>query len=197
MYVELQVDNKRSNVKRLVIRSQALIGRQNHCDVRVLSGEISREHCRIEVVAQGAVLIDLGSTNGTFLNGKRIEAQDDTPLGDNDQIQVGPASFSVRLVDVDEQTDDDAELAAPVEDTLYVSADDDLLLDDSDDASEEELEFSDDELLDLVGEESELAGDDEDGLNDDSDPHLAGVASDNDIPSMSEDDAFDKFLKDM
>ena len=197
MYVELQVDNKRSNVKRLVIRSQALIGRQNHCDVRVLSGEISREHCRIEVVAQGAVLIDLGSTNGTFLNGNRIEAQDDTPLGDNDQIQVGPASFSVRLVDVDEQTDDDAELGAPVEDTLYVSADDDLLLDDSADAAEEDLEFSEDELLDLVGEESELAGDDEDGLTDDSDPHLAGVASDNDIPSMSEDDAFDKFLKDM
>nr|ADY61047.1 Forkhead-associated protein [Rubinisphaera brasiliensis DSM 5305] len=197
MYVELQVDNKRSNVKRLVIRSQALIGRQNHCDVRVLSGEISREHCRIEVVAQGAVLIDLGSTNGTFLNGKRIEAQDDTPLGDNDQIQVGPASFSVRLVDVDEQTDDDAELGAPVEGTLYVSADDDLLLDDSDEAAEEDLEFSEDELLDLVGEESELAGDDEDGLTDDSDPHLAGVASDSDLPSMSEDDAFDKFLKDI
>lgn len=197
MYVELQVDNKRSNVKRLVIRSQALIGRQNHCDVRVLSGEISREHCRIEVVAQGAVLIDLGSTNGTFLNGKRIEAQDDTPLGDNDQIQVGPASFSVRLVDVDEQSDDDAELGAPVEGTLYVSADDDLLLDDSDEAAEEDLEFSEDELLDLVGEESELAGDDEDGLADDSDPHLAGVASDSDLPSMSEDDAFDKFLKDI
>ncbi|MBB01964.1 MAG: hypothetical protein CMJ47_04900 [Planctomyces sp.] len=197
MYVELQVDNKRSNVKRLVIRSQALIGRQNHCDVRVLSGEISREHCRIEVVAQGAVLIDLGSTNGTFLNGKRIEAQDDTPLGDNDQIQVGPASFSVRLVDVDEQSDDDAELGAPVEGTLYVSADDDLLLDDSDEAAEEDLEFSEDELLDLVGEESELAGDDEDGLTDDSDPHLAGVASDSDLPSMSEDDAFDKFLKDI
>lgn len=197
MYVELQVDNKRSNVKRLVIRSQALIGRQNHCDVRVLSGEISREHCRIEVVAQGAVLIDLGSTNGTFLNGKRIEAQDDTPLGDNDQIQVGPASFSVRLVDVDEQTDDDAELGAPVEGTLYVSADDDLLLDDSNEAAEEDLEFSEDELLDLVGEESELAGDDEDGLTDDSDPHLAGVASDSDLPSMSEDDAFDKFLKDI
>ncbi|MBR9801913.1 FHA domain-containing protein [bacterium] len=184
-------------MKRLVIRSQALIGRQNHCDVRVLSGEISREHCRIEVVAQGAVLIDLGSTNGTFLNGKRIEAQDDTPLGDNDQIQVGPASFSVRLVDVDEQTDDDAELGAPVEGTLYVSADDDLLLDDSDEAAEEDLEFSEDELLDLVGEESELAGDDEDGLTDDSDPHLAGVASDSDLPSMSEDDAFDKFLKDI
>jgi len=194
MYVELQVDNKRSNVKRLVIRSQATIGRQTHCDVRVLSGEISREHCRIEIVSQGAMLVDLGSTNGTFLNGKRVEPHSDTPLSDDDQIQVGPASFSVRLIDVEGKPVDDAELAQPADEAMD---EEELFVDSIDEAGEPELDFSEEELIDLVGEESELAGDDEQGLSDESDPHLAGVTSDNDMPSLSEDDAFDKFLKDI
>lgn len=97
MHVELLVENKRSNVKRLLIRQQAVIGRQVHCDIRVVSTEISREHCRIEIRDEGPVLEDLGSTNGTFINRKRVETRAEVLLHDGDEILIGPAAFSVHV----------------------------------------------------------------------------------------------------
>jgi pSer/pThr/pTyr-binding forkhead associated (FHA) protein len=43
----------------------------------------------------GAVLEDLGSRNGTYLRGKRIEAP--VTLADGDQLTIGPASMTFRV----------------------------------------------------------------------------------------------------
>ena len=48
------------------------IGRAEDCDVCVDDRRLSRRHCRIEPSAQGWVLIDLASTNGTFFDGQRV-----------------------------------------------------------------------------------------------------------------------------
>jgi pSer/pThr/pTyr-binding forkhead associated (FHA) protein len=50
------------------------IGREPECDIAIVDGEISRQHARLREQADGVAVEDLGSSNGTFLNGVRIDA---------------------------------------------------------------------------------------------------------------------------
>ena len=52
---------------------QNLIGRTSRCDVRIKHPGISAEHAVIRVLPGSATVEDLGSTNGTRVNGKKIE----------------------------------------------------------------------------------------------------------------------------
>lgn len=51
------------------------IGRAPNCDVVIASQSVSKEHARIEVLADKVILTDLGSRNGTFVNGVQIRSQ--------------------------------------------------------------------------------------------------------------------------
>ena len=59
-----------------------LIGRGADCNLKLRSDEISRHHCTIRVSSDGATLMDLGSSNGTYLNGQRVRSQADLTSGD-------------------------------------------------------------------------------------------------------------------
>lgn len=61
-----------------------VIGRTNDAAVRISSARVSRRHARIVVTGGRAVLEDLGSKNGTFLRGRRIERP--VELSDGDEI---------------------------------------------------------------------------------------------------------------
>jgi pSer/pThr/pTyr-binding forkhead associated (FHA) protein len=74
-------------------RDKLLIGRAEECDVRPLSEEVSRRHCAVIVGPADAWIEDLGSRNGTFVNGTRIEAK--TRLADGDMIRVGSLELRV------------------------------------------------------------------------------------------------------
>lgn len=76
------------------LSSTLTIGRED-CDV-VLEGDsfISSRHARIELRPDGAWLVDLASTNGTYLNGTRIS--EDRLLRRGDRIQVGSAVLELR-----------------------------------------------------------------------------------------------------
>lgn len=50
-----------------------VIGRQQDCDISVASEEISRRHAQVKPTADGLMVEDLGSANGTFINGKRVQ----------------------------------------------------------------------------------------------------------------------------
>ena len=65
---------------------QNLIGRTSRCDVRIKHPGISAEHAVVRVLPGSATVEDLGSTNGTRVNGKRIELH---TLRHGDQIGVG------------------------------------------------------------------------------------------------------------
>ena len=65
---------------------QNVIGRTSRCDVRIKHPGISAEHAVIRVLPGSATLEDLGSTNGTRVNGKKIELH---TLRHGDQIGVG------------------------------------------------------------------------------------------------------------
>lgn len=54
---------------------------------------VSRSHCRIVRSNNRAILSDLGSANGTFVNGKRIETP--TSLNEGDSIDIGPYSLEL------------------------------------------------------------------------------------------------------
>jgi pSer/pThr/pTyr-binding forkhead associated (FHA) protein len=61
------------------------IGRRG-CDVNLDDPEISRHHASIEIHGTNATLKDLGSTNGTYIRGQRVEEGD---LEDNSEFRVG------------------------------------------------------------------------------------------------------------
>jgi predicted component of type VI protein secretion system len=72
-----------------------VIGRGRECHIRPNSDWISRQHCLLRVTRSGAIIRDLGSTNGTLVNGVRVLGE--RPLGDGDKVQLGQLVFEARL----------------------------------------------------------------------------------------------------
>jgi pSer/pThr/pTyr-binding forkhead associated (FHA) protein len=72
-------------------RKTILIGRGAHCEVVVKDAKASREHCRLTSTDKGFVLEDLGSKNGTFVEGSRIS--EPTKLGTNQTFKIGDTIF--------------------------------------------------------------------------------------------------------
>jgi pSer/pThr/pTyr-binding forkhead associated (FHA) protein len=81
----------------LISKDEFLIGRGSDCDLSILESEVSRHHCLIRVRPEERTIADLGSSNGTFVNGQRIRTQ--TALQSGDEIQVGSARFLIDLGD--------------------------------------------------------------------------------------------------
>jgi serine phosphatase RsbU (regulator of sigma subunit) len=75
-----------------ITRAGLTIGRTAPSDVLISTAEISRRHCRIELAGDEAMLSDLGSTNGTFINGERL--QQPQRLRNGSQFSLG--SFLLR-----------------------------------------------------------------------------------------------------
>jgi two-component system cell cycle response regulator len=65
----------------------AVLGRGKECQVRIDDGGASRTHARITDAGGRYVLEDMGSTNGTFVDGRRIERAE---LKSGDRIHMGP-----------------------------------------------------------------------------------------------------------
>jgi predicted component of type VI protein secretion system len=66
----------------LVEARDVIVGRTARCTVRVVHPLVSREHCRIEPRADGLFVVDLGSVNGTWVNGVRVADRMQIRAGD-------------------------------------------------------------------------------------------------------------------
>jgi pSer/pThr/pTyr-binding forkhead associated (FHA) protein len=75
-------------------RDVTVIGRREDCDLRIPLTEVSRKHCRLIKTPNGLRLEDLGSSNGTFHNGNRVQ---ETMTEPGDRIQVGPVQFIAQI----------------------------------------------------------------------------------------------------
>ena len=72
-----------------------ILGRVEEAVVWISDPLVSRRHARILVAAEGATLEDLGSKNGTLLNGQRITGT--ALLADSDEIGLGTARLTLRV----------------------------------------------------------------------------------------------------
>ncbi len=70
-----------------------LVGRGAECQLRPTSELVSRQHCVFILGEDSLRLRDLGSTNGTFVNGHRITGE--VVLRHGDTVQIGPLGFRV------------------------------------------------------------------------------------------------------
>jgi hypothetical protein len=68
------------------------IGRAPECELRLRDGKASRRHARLMARDGVLVLTDLGSTNGTRVNGHRVT---EVVLGAGDRIQIGESSLVI------------------------------------------------------------------------------------------------------
>ena len=68
------------------VEGRARIGRSEESDVFLVDPSVSRTHAVVEVDGIEPIVRDLGSTNGTFVNGERVEAR---PLRDGDELMFG------------------------------------------------------------------------------------------------------------
>jgi pSer/pThr/pTyr-binding forkhead associated (FHA) protein len=97
MHVKLKILRGASAGKVVTVRGPRFyIGRSEECNLRANSDAISRRHCEITVNEADASIRDLGSRNGTYVNGERIEGQHNLQMGD--QLRVGPLEFLVTFV---------------------------------------------------------------------------------------------------
>lgn len=78
-------------------RGETVFGRDPSCGVRLQSVGVSRRHMRFLRRPEIVILEDLGSTNGTLLNGHAIDRP--VELKDGDEIEVGGRCFKIRFVD--------------------------------------------------------------------------------------------------
>lgn len=95
------------NGQRWSVRHRLLIGREAVCDIVISDRQVSRQHASFVPTDQGVQLEDLGSKNGTHLNGKPV--MDRVTLQDGDVVQIALAQQFVFLnsdatvpLDVDE-----------------------------------------------------------------------------------------------
>lgn len=94
LHAELKVLEGRQAGKSIPLNvKQFLIGREQDCHLRPNSDLISRHHCVLTLDDFTVRLRDLGSTNGTFVNGERIQGQ--VVLKPGDHVAVGKLAFEL------------------------------------------------------------------------------------------------------
>jgi pSer/pThr/pTyr-binding forkhead associated (FHA) protein len=102
-----ETSERTMNVKLLVVQGKPagksipfppgdyMMGRGPECYLRFNSEWVSRQHCVLRVGLEQALLRDLGSRNGTLVNGVLLAG--DHVLAQGDHIQLGPVVFEVFL----------------------------------------------------------------------------------------------------
>ena len=114
MNVKLVLFKKDGSTKNFKLPSTvSTVGRRRDCDLCIPLMAISRRHCEFNMDQSKLTVRDLGSKNGTFVNGSRIS---EAVVKAGDQLKIGTLHFGVQ---VDGQPGDvesmrPAEIPAPV-----------------------------------------------------------------------------------
>lgn len=96
---------------------QTVIGRGADCDIRLMSSSVSRKHGMLELSGNDLVFSDLGSSNGSFVNGTAVK----TPITvrNGDELLLGELTFTINeaggMATSEDFVDDEATQLAPSE----------------------------------------------------------------------------------
>lgn len=90
-----------------------VLGRNRDVDLPLNDPKLSRRHCQIIATLNGCVITDMGSTNGTYVNGNRLDAEKPLELIEFDRIVLGDTEIELYL-------------SEPGEKILAVSSDDNM-----------------------------------------------------------------------
>ncbi|TCO71756.1 FHA domain-containing protein [Chromatocurvus halotolerans] len=98
------------------------VGRSDDCDITLPSSKVSRQHARFRLAEDGVTVEDLGSSNGTRLNGRAIGSAQ--ALMDGDQVGIDTFTLTVAIIsdDAREASDDATVIAAPADDDATMLA---------------------------------------------------------------------------
>lgn len=77
-----------------IINPTTVIGRGENCDLRVPLLNVSRRHCELTLAGDVVKVKDVASSNGTFVNNKRVN---ETILNPGDRLVVGPVVFTLQI----------------------------------------------------------------------------------------------------
>lgn len=88
---ELHIDTP-GHPRSIVQLSQSIItlGRQADNEIVLPADGVSRHHARLQATALGWEVVDLGGINGTYLNDRRLRADDPTPILPGSSLRIGP-----------------------------------------------------------------------------------------------------------
>jgi len=78
---------------RFVVRADAVVGRSPSCEIALPDSRASRRHARLELAAGQLRVVDLGSRNGTYVNGERLTGA--RALEPGDRVTIGGTAFVV------------------------------------------------------------------------------------------------------
>lgn len=140
-------DNERRDFP--ITGDKSVLGRRQDCQLRIPTKDVSRQHCALLLDGDKVVVKDLGSSNGTFVNGKRVA---ETELAPGDRLRLGPVTFVVQIngrpaqvkpEDAVSPTTAEPDLAAGDEEETFDLGEDDFDLDDALSALEDGKEEDD------------------------------------------------------
>ena len=97
MKVILELQDQPSNVRRVTVRHDIVIGRGSDCNLRLSAPQVSRRHCFLRVGREGVSVTDLDSSNGTYIDGQRIKPGKRYELIGGSALAVGPIKFVVHI----------------------------------------------------------------------------------------------------
>jgi predicted component of type VI protein secretion system len=97
MKVVLELQDQPSNIRRITVRHDIVIGRGSDCNLRLSAPQVSRRHCFLRVGRDSVSVTDLDSSNGTYVNGARITAGKRYDIADGSQLALGPIRFIIHM----------------------------------------------------------------------------------------------------
>ena len=96
MNISLILLKKDGNKKVFPVRNKAtILGRRPDCELYIPLQVVSRRHCQLSQEDQSLKIRDLRSSNGTFLNGRKII--DETEAKPGDHLPIGPLTFTIQI----------------------------------------------------------------------------------------------------
>lgn len=117
MAVNLLLMKKRGSPKSFAIsKANIVIGRREDCDLCIPLRPVSRRHCELRQLDDKIHVCDLGSSNGTFVNGIKV---DEVQVNAGDLIQVGPLTFALQIDGKPENITFSDEPQPTLEDTFF------------------------------------------------------------------------------